>query len=429
MGKHLTFDDRLEIQAGLDLGRSINDIANGLGRHRSVVTREIDKRKLVKKAKGNDCIHRNECKFPDACGKCKHLSPIRCGRCKECIEGCSRYQKQECERIIYTPPYLCNGCRKEGCPYEQYYYNAKKAQAAYEHTLSDSRKGISLTEAELIHLNSIVADPVKKGQSIAVVCEGSRDDMEVSGRTIYRYINAGLLSAGPLDLSRTVQRKTFRKKSGAELKVDRSCHIGRTYDDLGEFRTKNPDAAEVEIDSVIGRKGGKAILTVFFKNCGLQLMFLRDRNTAKTVSEIFVGLREILGDEIYSSMFEIVITDRGSEFTDPKKIEYGSWEEGDEVLCHVFYCDPMNSNQKAECERNHEFIRNVLPKGTSFDNLTQDDVNLMMNHINSYPRPKRGFLTPIDLFVQIYSQEIADLLGLERIELSDIVLTPALLKK
>lgn len=428
MGRHLTFDDRLEIQAGLNLGKSTNDIAEGLGRNRSVISREIDRHTQTRAAKGNDCIHRNECRFPDACGKCRQLSPLRCGRCMECIDGCSRYEAQGCAKIS-RPPYLCNGCSRGSCPYEQKFYNAKKAQEEYENILSDSRRGISLTEDELSHLDSIVSGPLKNGQSIAVVCEGSKDNMEVSGRTVYRYINAGLLGAGPLDLSRTVQRKPHRKKSGIEMKVDKACHIGRTYEDLSEFRRRNPDAAEVEIDSVIGRKGGKAILTVYFRNCGLQMLFLRERNTAATVSEVFIGLREKLGDNLYSAMFETVITDRGSEFTDPGKIERGSWEEESETLCSVFYCDPMNSNQKAECERNHEFIRKVLPKGTSFDSLTQDDVSIVMNHVNSYPRAKMGFLTPMDLFVQIYSQEIATLLGLKKIELSEVVLTPALLRK
>lgn len=99
-----------------------------------------------------------------------------------------------------------------------------------------------------------------------------------------------------------------------------------------------------------------------------------------------------------------------------------------EIQCRVFYCDPMNSNQKSNCERNHEFIRYVLPKGTSMDRFTQTDITKLMNHINSYPRKKWNGQAPLDLFIQIYGKETATLLGLEKIPSDSINLTPALLK-
>ena len=156
-------------------------------------------------------------------------------------------------------------------------------------------------------------------------------------------------------------------------------------------------------------------------------MYLRDRNTAASVSAIFQTLRSRLGDQRFSSLFQVIVTDRGSEFTDPVKIECDT--ETGEIQCRVFYCDPMNSNQKSNCERNHEFIRYVIPKGTSMDRFTQTDITKLMNHINSYPRKKWNGQAPLDLFIQIYGQETATLLDLEKIPSDSINLTPALLKK
>ena len=180
------------------------------------------------------------------------------------------------------------------------------------------------------------------------------------------------------------------------------------------------------MDSVIIHKGGQAILTVLFTNCDLQLMFLREHNTAASVSTIFADLRQRLGPENYKSLFQVVLTDRGSEFSDPMKIETDT--ETGEQLCRVFYCDPQNSNQKSNCERNHEFIRYLIPKNKGKDAYTGEEIRTMMNHINSYPRKKWNGQAPIDLFIKIYGEESATLLGLEKIPSDSIQLTPALLK-
>lgn len=182
-----------------------------------------------------------------------------------------------------------------------------------------------------------------------------------------------------------------------------------------------------QMDSVVIHKGGQTLLTILFTNCDLQLMFLRERNTAGSVTEIFRRLRETLGDERFRMLFQVIITDWGSEFSDPEKIE-ADMETG-EIQCRVFHCDPRNTNQKSNCERNHELIRYIIPKNHAKDEYTEEEIREMMNHINSYPRKKWNGQAPIDLFIKIYGQETANLLGLEKIPPDSITLTPALLKK
>ncbi len=182
-----------------------------------------------------------------------------------------------------------------------------------------------------------------------------------------------------------------------------------------------------QMDSVVIHKGGQTLLTILFTNCDVQLMFLRERNTAGSVTEIFCRLRKALGDEKFRMLFQVIITDRGSEFSDPEKIE-ADMETG-EIQCRVFYCNPMNTNQKSNCERNHELIRYIIPKNHAKDEYTEEEIREMMNHINSYPRKKWNGQAPIDLFIKIYGQETANLLGLEKIPSDSITLTPALFKK
>jgi IS30 family transposase len=188
----------------------------------------------------------------------------------------------------------------------------------------------------------------------------------------------------------------------------------------------NPDTAVVEMDTVEGTRGGKVILTLFFRSCGLQLGFLRDRNTSASVIAAFNYLKSLLTDEEFKILFKILLADRGTEFSNPIEIELN--RNTGELLSNMFYCDPRNVNQKSRCERNHEYIRQILPKGQSFNKLNDNDVLLMMNHINSYGRAKLNQKSPIELFKTLYGDTIAKKLGLMLIPAQDIVLKPTLLK-
>ena len=243
-------------------------------------------------------------------------------------------------------------------------------------------------------------------------------------KTIYNYIDAGLLSVCNSDLPRKVRYRIRKKKK--PVRVDKKCHVGRTYEDFQAYIAANPDVAVVEMDSVEGRKGGKVFLTIFFQSCNLMLAFIRDANTARSVTDIFNQLYVLLGHEKFTELFPVIITDRGSEFTDPLGIEFN----GDgERRTRVFYCDPQRSNQKGGCEVCHEMIRRVLPKKTSFDNLTQDDVSLLMSHINSYTRKKLNDQSANQLFSFLYGGDTLAKLGIKEIPANEINLTPYLLKK
>jgi len=417
---HLTLEDRTAIQTGLAMGKSLNEIARYIGKARSTVSREIMKHRLeVKRSTYNDCIHFDSCDLPFTCPNdlCSQYKD-GCKKCTYCSAFCARYEPKHCA-LLDKSPYVCTGCKRaNSCHIRKFGYNARKAQKAYETTLSSSRSGIALSDSEMAALSAIFSGPLKQGQSISAICAAHRAEINVCDKTVYKYVANNMFDADNFDLARKVQRKPHRKKSGPTLRVDHKCHEGRTYEDFKNFMKEHPDTAVCQMDTVIGREGGKCLLTIYFTNCGLQLMFLRDRNTAASVTDRFDWLRKTLGPEHFQELFPVILTDRGSEFTDPVSIECDP-ETGEQLL-HLFYCDPQNSNQKAQCERNHEMIRFSLPKGTSMDHLTQEDINELMNHINSYGRKKWNGQAPIDLFIQIYGQEVASLLGLRKIPVDSI---------
>lgn len=96
--------------------------------------------------------------------------------------------------------------------------------------------------------------------------------------------------------------------------MDKGCQIGRNYEAFGTFMGKNPDTAVVQMDSVIGSKGGKCLLTIHFVDCSLMLAFLREANTSKSDTDIFNQLDKALGKDIFLRLFLVILTDSGSEF-------------------------------------------------------------------------------------------------------------------
>ena len=433
--KHLTLDDRIVIQKSLKEGRPFVDIAAIIGKDPSTVSKEIKAHLTVKetgtRSRGfNPCARRNTC---DKTGLCKegcipegapwHCEPY-CVLCSKCNKVCLDFIEENCKTLT-KPPYVCNSCRSvRSCTLRKQVYDAKEAQKTYESIRSESRQGVDLTPEELVRLDAVVAPLIKQGQSIHQICINNADLIMVDERTIYNYIDAGILSVGNLDLPRKVRYKKRKKKK--QVRVDKKCHVGRTYEDFLAFMEEHPEYAVVEMDSVEGKRDStKVLLTLFFRNSTCMLAFMRDANTARSVTEIINDLYDCLGRDQFCKMFQVILTDRGSEFTDPAAIEF---DKDGNRRTYVFYCDPQRSEQKGSIEVTHEFIRRILPKGTSFKNLTQDKVQLMMNHINSYTRKKLNNRSAHQLFSFFYGEEVATTLNMQAIPANEIILKPELLK-
>ena len=182
----------------------------------------------------------------------------------------------------------------------------------------------------------------------------------------------------------------------------------------------------VQMDSVKGTVSGKVLLTLHFVESGFMVAYLRNTNTAKSVRKIFEDLYETLGQDDFISLFPVILTDNGSEFSDPTRIEFDKYGER---RTYIFYCDRNRSDQKGSIEVNHEFIRRISPKGVPFDNRTQEDIFLMMSHINSYRRKRLNNLSPYTVFSMLYGSDIAAKLGITEIPAEEVILTPKLFKK
>lgn len=411
--KHMTLEDRYVIQHGLEERKSFRQIGNDIGKDPSTVSKEILGHYEVVET-GAYGRGFNPCALARGCHKAQN----------HCYRHCADFVEEHCPRLK-KPPYVCNGCEdKPRCRLRKHMYRALFAQKEYEAVRSESRQGVGLSPEEIKRLDDIVTPLIKKGQSIHHICANNADIIMVDEKTIYNYIDLGLLSAKSIDLPRKVRYRPRRKEK--QVKLDKHCYDGRTYEDFLHFVEDNPEASIVEMDTVEGVKGGKVLLTIFFRVSNFMLAFLRDANTARSVTEVIDYLYELLGAETYSQLFNVILTDRGSEFSNPKAIEYDA--EGN-LRSLVFYCDPSAPSQKGGVEVCHEFIRRVIPKGTSLNNFTQADIDLMMDHINSYSRKKLNNRSAHQMFSFLNYEDVLVRLNATNIEPNSINLTPGLLKK
>jgi IS30 family transposase len=426
--KHLTDIERLQIEQWLKERTSIKQIAKKLGKSKSTISREIRARAVAsdkfaayrirsRRIKRRGCRRRCLCEDKPDCAK-------RCSSCGLCNGLCNDYEEEVCQRL-YEPPYICNGCLQESqCVLRKKYYLHKKAHEAYREILVESRSGANITEDELLSLDEFVSPLVVHGQSVHHVVANSPDQFSVSEKSIYRYVGGDLLKARNIDMPRVCRIKP-RKSEPVQHKADGSCRIGRDYAGFKAFMEQSP-AHAVEMDSVVGRVGGKVLLTFMFKSCDFMLAFIRERNNSQSVIDIFDDLYGLFGQERFAKIFPVILTDNGSEFSNPTALEF---DAAGNRRTRVFYCDPHASWQKPNVELNHEFIRKILPKGASLNSLTQTDIDLVMSHINSYSREKLNDKSPIEMFNFLYGEGLAEKLGQTKIPPNEILLKPSLLKK
>lgn len=374
--KHLSFDDRLEIERGLKDNLSFKQIGKNIGKDCTTVSKEI-KNHIIFKDTGAvgrpffDCINRFNCQHKVKGTKCNP-------------KNCEYYQKETCKKLS-KPPYVCNGCpNKRNCTLSKQLYDAIYANKEYQENLTEARTGITYSEKEIENLNNILVPLVKEqNQSIHHAVINNKNSIMVSEKEIYNLVDLGVLKIKNIDLPRKVRFRNI-PKNRTSYKIDKKCLINRKYADYINFISKNPDINVVEMDTVEGVKGGKVLLTLHFVNCSFMLAFLREHNDAQSVIDIFNSIEDKLKVDLFKKLFPLILTDNGPEFSNPLEIEFNHITG--EQRTQIFYCEPGRPDQKGSCEVNHEMIRRILPKGTSFDNLTQEDINKIMSHINSYKR-------------------------------------------
>lgn len=308
-------------------------------------------------------------------------------------------------------------------------YSAKLAQSMADERRSDSRKGMHLTEDELALLNEILLAGIEKGQPLAHIYAEHKHELSVGLRSIYRYIDAGQLKVKSIDLRRKVRYRKRKKKEEPKQKKLPKYREGRTYLDFEKFMLDNPSCPVIQMDTVKGkREKGPAQLSMLLLKYDILLIFLLPNLSADSVINVFDFLTDILGLDVFQNLFPVILTDNGGEFKRVEELEYTVFGE---QRCMLFYCDPYASWQKGELEKDHEYIRYVIPKGSDMAQYTEDNIHLLMNMINSVKRPGLNDRCPYEMVPEGDEDMLwlMELMKMDTIAADDVHLKPSLFKK
>lgn len=423
--KHLTLEERKIIEEALNELKSFKQIGILLSKDCSTISKEVRKNFTIVKPStfnnyNNICKNKLDCIYTGLCSN--SCTKSSCRLCSKCNSVCPNFIPDTCDKLNY-PPYVCNGCdSRRGCRKIKHIYKATEANNSYKSLLKESREGINLTLEELEKIEKIVVPAIKQGHSPAMIVMNN-SELGRSESTIYRDINNGVYDKiNNIDLPRKVKMKKRTLNVDKEIKNTKN-RIGRTIEDAKQYKINHPNAKIVQYDTVEGIKGGKCLFTIHFPSISFMIAFLIESQKASIIVTKLNIIKKIWGEK-FCIDFELGITDNGKEFQSPDDIEY--YDDTHKV--HVFYCDPGKSYQKAEIENNHTFIRRILPKGSSFDNLTDEDVFLIMSHINSVPRQELNGHTPYELACMLIGKNIINNFCKE-IPRNEVILKPELLNK
>ena len=381
--KHLTLSDRNDIQLGLERGETFKAIGQLILKDPTTVSKEVKRNKQIRDSTSNN---------------------LPCP-------------------LLDKAPFVCNGCskRRQNCGYQKIFYLAKQAQKQYEQTIVEAREGTPLNSQTFWDMDKVISDGVKKGQHIYHILK--THNLNVSSSTVYRHIRKGYLSIAPIDLARAVKFKERRKSKLPSIpKEDKK---GRSYEDFQNYLVLNQLESWLEMDTVMGRMGGKVLLTFNLSFCNFIFARLLENKTALEVTKHLYDIKNTLheADKDFCQLFPVILTDNGGEFARVDDIEMDVRGES-----RLFFCDPNRSDQKGRIEKNHTLIRDILPKGTSFNNLTQEDINLVCSHVNSVKRAALNGKSAYELFAFTYGEEIPKLLGISKIPAEDVCQSSKLLQ-
>lgn len=330
--KQLTKADRLKIEALDKAGHKVKEIAEQIGVHQSTIYRELKRGRY---------IHTNS-------------------------------DLTEEER--YSPDIA----------HEKYQENLRTKGP-------DLKIGNDQSLADFIE-DKMVNDDFSVGAVLGYIeQQGLEFSVTITRQTLYRYIDLGLFlnltnKDLPIKGNRKKKKKTVRKtqaRAAAGDSIEKRPEDIDTREEFGHW----------EMDTVIGKKGESkhSLLVLTERKTREELMFLLMEHTTEQVVSCINRLEEQWGDK-FSRIFKTITVDNGTEFSDCDGLQKSILQDG-ENRTKIYYCHPYSSYERGSNENQNKLVRRKVPKGTNFDDRTEDDIKEVENWINNYPRLLFGWET------------------------------------
>lgn len=270
-------------------------------------------------------------------------------------------------------------------------YKAKTGEEVYrKNRQSSTRKYRCLETAPF--LQYVVKQFREQGWSLDA-CVGnamatgrfSRNEM-VCAKTLYNYVNLGLLPIKNIDLPEKLRRNTKRKAVRENRK-----NLGSSIDERPESIESREEFGHWELDSVLGKKtkDDAVVLTLVERKLKMCLWIKAPDHSSASVTKAIQSLKEEYGEH-FSDVFKTITTDNGSEFAELAKEETENTK--------VYFTHPFSSWEKGTNECHNRMLRRFIPKGKSINDYSADDILILADIINGLPRKVLGYRTPEELF-------------------------------
>lgn len=338
--KHLTWNDRLKIEAFLKCGKPVQEIADEIGVHRNTIYNEIKRGRYT---------HKN-----------------------------SDWTEEE-------------------------RYSPEIAHAAYKEHLAAKGPGLKIGKdyrlAEYIE-RRIVEDGFSPAAVLGEIkVKGLKFDTTICEATLYSYIKKGVF----LTLEMThLPCKGRQKRSYKRIKKTKPAKrksAGKSIEKRSPEVAERKNVGHWEMDCVDGKKRTKeALLVLSERKARKEIMVKMKDKTRESVVAALDRLERRFGS-MFSKIFQTITVDNGSEFADVEGLERSCLRKG-QKRTQVFYCHPYSSHERGTNENINGMIRRWFPKGTDFGKVSTKDVQVVEDWLNAYPREILGFRTADEVFAE-----------------------------
>lgn len=421
------------IEFYLNEGKSPAEIGRLLSKDPSGIRKEIKKycSYFGSQRKCSHCLNKDNCHEKYLCERI--VDKIRCSQCKYCthaVKICPNYKvKIECE-LLKKNHHVCNGCELyTKCKNPKIKYHAETAIKKHDAVQRVSRIDIKLDKFPN-EFKNYISDRIKNCISPDVTLNTLPEKFKmfkVSIPTLYDWIDKGLLDCCNMDLRNKISRVRYGSNTLKRNTVKGHQLNGRSIEDLTDEERKNRPLGIAEFDTVEGIKGGELLFTIMIPCFSLMLAFKIERKTQEEIIKQLDILEKKLVRYFYI-LFKKVLPDNGVEFLDFKGLEKSVFELLDRRL-EIHYTHTYAPYEKPHIENNHILLRWLVKKGYDITLLSSKDILDIINRLNNYPRPKKGYRTPLQMLEESLGKDILERLDLHHIPIEKLNMKDMIIKK
>ncbi len=430
--KNLSILEIGNIEFYLNDKKGYSEIGRLLNRTEATIRQEIKKYSSYfgSQRKCSQCLNKDNCHQKYLCERiCDQVKCSQCKYCSHAVKVCPNYKVNiDCD-LLKKNHHVCNGCDLYfKCNKVKIKYHAQTAINKHNAVQRVSRIGTKVDSFPQ-EFKDYLSKLIKNGISPEVIMNTLPEKYQMfksAPSSFYEWIDKGLLDCCNLDLRNKVSRVRYGSNTEKRNTIKGHQLNGRSIEDLSQEEREIRPLGVVELDTVEGIKGGELLFTIMFPCFSLMLGFKIKHKTQEEVGKILDDLEEKL-DCYFYVLFRKGIPDNGCEFLDFNLLEKSIHKDLNKRM-EIHYTHTYASYEKPHIENNHILLRWLIKKGFDITLLSSDDILDIINRLNNYPRPRKGFKTPLQLLEDELGDYILDLLDLHHIPIDQLNMKDMIIK-